>query len=326
MAAIDTVYAALLHVGLCGTKTLLTVSDIVENPPKHHTLSPAVHNNLPLGSDSNKVQAHGEPENGKLGGKALQDGSGKTGQHVGTRPKKKKYKLKKIKQTSATDTRPRLSPPVYVVTPLHNMVGQVNRAIGHDRGRNPVLDFVANRRPKPAAESKSSDSLTNEFNELNRLPQNDHPASDQKNGDMKARWDKDMFFIRWTYGSLGDQMAVRRAPHASTGAPWPLPHRYARNEQKVFKVDESRFKFLIKSHSCDIIDQAIERFRKHIVEDAVEDLYDNLQNAENTNINDPRIKYDSDVYKLAPELLEVEVVINKPCIKYPSLEMDESCE
>ncbi|XP_046329734.2 beta-hexosaminidase subunit beta-like [Haliotis rufescens] len=204
------------------------------------------------------------------------------------------------------------------------MVGQVNRAIGHDRGRNPVLDFVANRRPKPVAESKSSDGLTNEFNELNRLPQNDHPASDQKNGDMKARWDKDMFFIRWTYGSLGDQMAVRRAPHASTGAPWPLPHRYARNEQKVFKVDESRFKFLIKSHSCDIIDQAIERFRKHIVEDAVEDLYDNLQNAENTNINDPRIKYDSDVYKLAPELMEVEVVINKPCVKYPSLEMDES--
>ncbi|XP_067658068.1 beta-hexosaminidase subunit beta-like [Haliotis asinina] len=293
--------------------------DIVSNLRQHHNSSATASNNLQSGSG--KVQAHGEDQLGVLRGKALQNGTGKSGLPAGTRPKKKKYKMKKMKQRPGTDTKP----SQYLVTPVDSMKGQ-NRGGGSGGGRprNPVMDFLENKRPKPIAEAKSKDSLTNDFNEMKRLPQNDHPASDQKNGDMRVKWDRDMFFIRWAYGSLGDQLAIRRAPHASIGAPWPLPRRYARNEKKVFKVDEGSFKFVIKNHSCDTIELAIERFRNHIVEDAVEDLYDNLQNAENTNINDPQIKYESDVYKQAPELKEVEIIINRPCVKYPSLDMDES--
>ena len=53
--------------------------------------------------------------------------------------------------------------------------------------------------------------------------------------------------------SFGEQ--VRRAPHATTGEPWPLPQYYTKKDKNILVVDPN-FQFLISSNiSCDIIDQ-----------------------------------------------------------------------
>lgn len=72
--------------------------------------------------------------------------------------------------------------------------------------------------------------------------------------------------------------------------------------------------------------QAIERYRSRIVEQAMEDMYDNLQNAEGTSLEAPETKYRSAVYQKAPVLAKFSLKIRKPCTVFPSLESDESCE
>ena len=72
--------------------------------------------------------------------------------------------------------------------------------------------------------------------------------------------------------------------------------------------------------------QAIERYRSRIVEQAMEDMYDNLQNAEGTSLEAPETKYRSAVYQKAPILAKFSLKIRKPCTVFPSLESDESCE
>lgn len=58
----------------------------------------------------------------------------------------------------------------------------------------------------------------------------------------------------------------------------------------------------------------------------MEDMYDNLQNAEGAQFQDPASRYAKEEFQKAPVITRVEVKIKKPCSKYPSLESDESCK
>ena len=58
----------------------------------------------------------------------------------------------------------------------------------------------------------------------------------------------------------------------------------------------------------------------------MEDMYDNLQNAEGTSLETPETKYRSALYQRAPVLTKFSLKIRKPCSVFPSLESDESCE
>ena len=72
--------------------------------------------------------------------------------------------------------------------------------------------------------------------------------------------------------------------------------------------------------------QAIERYKVRIVEDAMEDMYDNLQNAESSSIEAPETKYKSEPYLSAPVITKFSIKIRKPCTVIPSLDSDETCK
>ncbi|XP_048253652.1 uncharacterized protein LOC124133952 isoform X2 [Haliotis rufescens] len=142
-------------------------------------------------------------------------------------------------------------------------------------------------------------------------------------GGIRLTWDWSDFAITFDdYG--GAEMKVRRAPHSTTGEPWPLPQYYVKKEKRVYKLDKDLFTFKVIGETCDIIQEAVERYRTRVLEDAVEDMYDNLQNAPGTNIDDPALKYDKDMYTKAHVIAKVDIKIRKPCQKFPSVDSDES--
>lgn len=77
--------------------------------------------------------------------------------------------------------------------------------------------------------------------------------------------------------------------------------------------------------TCDILEEALVRHLQRTLRGAVEDMYDNLQNAEGSNVEDPTLRYNKDEFLKATSITRVEVKVRKPCSKYPTLESDESC-
>ncbi|XP_046550141.1 uncharacterized protein LOC124259963 [Haliotis rubra] len=152
---------------------------------------------------------------------------------------------------------------------------------------------------------------------------NNYQHQQREIGGIRLTWDWSDFAISFDdYG--GAEMKVRRAPHSTTGEPWPLPQYYVKKEKRVYKLDKDLFTFKVVGETCDIIQDAVERYRTRVLEDAVEDMYDNLQNAPGTNIDDPSLKYDKDMYTKAHVIAKVDIKIRKPCQKFPSVDSDES--
>ena len=201
----------------------------------------------------------------------------------------------------------------------------------HHVHRNPAFEFAQGRRRPPlpkTASPMSSDDLTNMYNRLKLFHPEVHPRTDIKDGGMHIEWSRDMYFLLFGHQMYADPFGIRRSPHATTGAPWPLPKRYARNEGMIFRVDKYNFEIRTDAAGCDIIDEAINRYTKRIVLNSLEDMYDNLQHAEATTLNDPQGKYSTDLYTNAPVISHLNVYVKKPCkgVMYPSLTSDESCE
>lgn len=153
---------------------------------------------------------------------------------------------------------------------------------------------------------------------------NNKAKEDEKPGSMKVVWDWSDFAVNFEQYVMPEQK-LRRAPHATTGEPWPLPQYYVSKKDKIYKIDKSSFRFDMSKVKCDIIEKAVERYRPYILEDAVEDMYDNFQHAQSTVFEDPSLKYDTPLYLNAPVVSKVLIKIHKPCDKYPHENMDESC-
>ncbi|XP_041368058.1 beta-hexosaminidase subunit beta-like isoform X2 [Gigantopelta aegis] len=211
----------------------------------------------------------------------------------------------------------------------HNHVhqGHVDHEHPHVH-HNPVFEFAQGRRRQqpPASPATSSDELTNMYNRLKAFHQGVHPRTDTKSGGLRINWSKDMFFLLFGRQMYAEPFGVRRSPHPSTGSPWPLPKRYARNDKMIYRIDEDHFEIRTDSAGCDVMEEAVVRYTKRIVLNSLEDLYDNLQNAEATTLNDPRGKYSTDLYVNAPVISALNVYIKKPCkdVTYPSITSDES--
>ena len=150
-------------------------------------------------------------------------------------------------------------------------------------------------------------------------------SDSNKQGSLKVVWDWSDFAVNFEQYVMPEQK-IRRAPHATTGQPWPLPQYYVSKSDKVYNIDKNTFRFKLSKSKCDVIEKAIERYKGYLLEDAVEDMYDNFQHAQGTMFEDPSQKYESSVYLEAPVLSLVHIKIRKPCVKYPTTKMDESCE
>ena len=59
---------------------------------------------------------------------------------------------------------------------------------------------------------------------------------------------------------------------------------------------------------------------------SMDDMYDNLQNAEGSKIREPYSKYSLPLYRLATPISSISLKVRKPCDLIPSMESDESCE
>ncbi|XP_050399578.1 beta-hexosaminidase subunit beta isoform X1 [Patella vulgata] len=176
-------------------------------------------------------------------------------------------------------------------------------------------------------ENNNNNNNFNNFNNNNnnfQQQQNDIPRVQQRDvGGMKLNWDWSDFAISFNdYGAA--EMKVRRAPHASTGEPWPLPQYYVKKQKRVYHIPRDDFNFKIVGKTCDILEEGAERYLDRVLNYVVEDMYDNLQNAEGTMVDDPKAKYMSPLYAEAPVIRVMELKVRKPCTKYPSINSDES--
>lgn len=191
------------------------------------------------------------------------------------------------------------------------------------RGENPVDNSVVRL---PSIET--NEIPRNIGVDANRGQQNvvqPQTVEDEKPGSLKVVWDWSDFAVNFEQYVMPEQK-IRRAPHATTGEPWPMPQYYVTKKDKVYKIDRASFRFDLSKIKCDIIEKAIERYKPYVLEDPVEDMYDNFQNAQSTMFEEPSIKYDKLPFLNAPSIPRVLVKIRKPCDKFPSAKSDESCK
>ncbi|KAI8790496.1 beta-hexosaminidase subunit alpha isoform X2 [Biomphalaria glabrata] len=162
----------------------------------------------------------------------------------------------------------------------------------------------------------------NRQQEFQQQPNAQRQPQQPQIGGINLSWDWEDFSIMFNnYGAA--EMKVRRAPHPSTGEPWPMPQYYSKKDNKVYQISRD-LRFVSTGITCDILDEALVRHLQRTLRGSVEDMYDNLQNAEGTNIEDPALRYEKDEFVNAPVITSVEIKVRKPCDKYPSLESDES--
>ena len=147
----------------------------------------------------------------------------------------------------------------------------------------------------------------------------------EKEGSLKVIWDWSDFAVNFEQ-YIAPEQKIRRAPRASTGEPWPYPQYYVAKQDVVYRIDKNVFHFKLSKVKCDIIEKAVERYKSYILEDSVEDMYDNFQHAQSTAYEDPLLKYETPTYLEAPYHAFISVKIRKPCPKLPGEKMDETCK
>lgn len=126
--------------------------------------------------------------------------------------------------------------------------------------------------------------------------------------------------FRGVYQSL----VIKRAPNATIGEPWPLPQKYIVNNSNVFRISRETLKVTIRNNSCDILQQAIERFKENIYKFSLEEYYSNLVNIEASGFENLENKYRQSMYTKSINLTSLHIYVNTKCDVYPSLESDES--
>ena len=204
-----------------------------------------------------------------------------------------------------------------------------------DRRNNEIIDPVRDERrsndvlPSNARAPMQQDNYNFNNGVVNhdgggvQHEQADEP--DEKPGSMKVVWDWSDFAVNFEQYIMPEQK-IRRAHHATTGEPWPMPQYYITKNDKVYSIDKVNFRFDLAKSRCEIIEKAIKRYKPYILEDAVEDMYDNFQHAQSTMFEDPSLKYETPLYLDAPLVSKVYLKIRKPCAKMPTAKSDESCK
>lgn len=207
----------------------------------------------------------------------------------------------------------------------------VDQARDEMRNNLQPVEPVNNVRAPMQQEYENNNNNNNNFNNgvlnnaihVDNNVQEDEP--DEKPGSLKVVWDWSDFAVNFEQYIMPEQK-IRRAPHATTGEPWPMPQYYIAKRDKVYTIDKANFRFDLAKGRCEIIEKAVKRYKPYILEDAVEDMYDNFQHAQSTMFEDPSLKYESPLYVDAPAVSKVYIKIRKTCAKFPTSKMDESCE
>lgn len=204
----------------------------------------------------------------------------------------------------------------------------IKQSFDQNRGDIPVQGNPVHFEQQQPQQQQQQQQAIPQSNDNNRefaqnpINANQEPIT-KKEDSMRIMWDWSDFLINYEQYVMPEQK-VRRAPHATTGEPWPMPQYYTTKKNKVYKINREKFQFRIVKESCDIIEKAVIRYKDVIINDTILDMYDNLQHAQGSSFEDIEVKYEKDMYRRAPYLEAVTIKIRKPCVKLPSDKMDES--
>ncbi|XP_069112408.1 uncharacterized protein [Argopecten irradians] len=220
-----------------------------------------------------------------------------------------------------------------------------NQAVAHDEVQDSHVEVVqkkdnvihdSNNNGEVQGAGHVIHNQENNFQDNNRnwQPVNNNPPIQQqqrqqpnnkpkKQDSQRIMWDWSDFLINYEQYVMPEQK-VRRAPHATSGEPWPLPQYYITSQTKLFRLDREKFHFRISKETCDIIEKAIERYKDYILYDSVQDMYDNLQHAQGSSLEDVYEKYGDEVHTQAGYIDELNIKIRQPCTRLPHDKMDES--
>ena len=121
-------------------------------------------------------------------------------------------------------------------------------------------------------------------------------------------------------GVLADNISYTPPIQFSTGSPWPMPaSMVTTNGSQVVKA--MLFRFQATKYSCDILESAFVRYFDII-------FYGQPSYREHSGDDVSRVeKHKNQPLQFEPVgLTSLNVAVQQPCEKWPSLEMDESCK
>lgn len=118
---------------------------------------------------------------------------------------------------------------------------------------------------------------------------------------------------------------IHKAPFSSVGEPWPLPRFYRYDRDTVLKLKKSTFKIEVLNKTCDILQEAIKRYKNIIDNYIIEEQYDFTYNF-NENTFNVHKKQEEAKYNHVTTMADLEIYVAEEDCGYPHLDMKESCK
>jgi hypothetical protein len=118
---------------------------------------------------------------------------------------------------------------------------------------------------------------------------------------------------------------IRKAPFSSVGEPWPLPLYYRYERDAVLNINKSTFKIEALNKTCDILTEAIQRYKNIINNYIIEEQYDFTYNF-NENAFNVHKKQEEAKYNHVTKMADLEIYVADEECGYPHIDMKESCK
>jgi len=137
---------------------------------------------------------------------------------------------------------------------------------------------------------------------------------------------QDLLFVAMMVLFVGVLAQSRYTPPTrfSVGSPWPLPASMTTTEN-FQQIDAMLFHFNVTSHSCDILEVAFVRYFDVIFHgQPFHEKYSGVDARKMEKNNDQQLLFKP--VTSGDGLKSLDVALQNECEKWPSLEMDESCE
>ncbi|XP_045194093.2 beta-hexosaminidase subunit beta-like [Mercenaria mercenaria] len=116
---------------------------------------------------------------------------------------------------------------------------------------------------------------------------------------------------------------IRKAPFSSVGEPWPLPKHYRSERGAALNLKKSTFKISVLNKSCDILTEAIKRYKAIIENHIIEEQYDFTYNFNEKIFNDHK-KLEETKYSHVTKMADLEIYVAEEDCGYPHIDMKES--
>ncbi|KAK3097517.1 hypothetical protein FSP39_010397, partial [Pinctada imbricata] len=134
-------------------------------------------------------------------------------------------------------------------------------------------------------------------------------------------WDYSDFAMKFAEDRM--KLKIRRSPTATVGKPWPLPQEYSTGD-KLFKIDLKQFSIDASKVWCEIIEKAIDRYRKILYMAAGQFANDNMEPLGKFGLHGVMEENITRKIEEAMEMKFLTISIDTNCSYIPDISSDES--